>query len=1048
MDDKIEINILDIRSNLIDLRTISEEDIKSLFPGNFWPNIYLTRRYKSILFNFAKKSNIESINMRNILVFPGVIPDISNAHAKPVKLMTIKPVITQHGKFLYLPENTDIAVTSLNLKSLDVNINMFYKYDNYSRQLDVLFDKMAEFKFGTTLTKTKIVDDLVEIFKPIIYFYLSNVFEFITAADRPQEFEPFDHPLPVELPIDRPQREIEKLAFMVKSLYDVDIKSAIQGIATLSKYGEFEEYYYILTDGTESEKFKEYLKDVNMEKARKNQYAKLAATRVAEQNKLNKYLSIIERKLEPRKIKYSTLAEILASLSKNERKLVETEYEAVENEWKLAMKNTCTHVAMIRKLYRATERDLKALLLQIKPLLVEVKGDKYLCKLCNFSIICPHKFERYLSIVEKWPYERYHAAMQKYIIAIGERYAYFCHICSEELMKIEPDYKSDIDSEDDIKIFIWSSAMQALEIFTFVVIQSTRKIAQNAIPVVFGKISKQKFTNENERKLAAAVYTYAFILDLYIESKNLVIQGATKINLVADKLLAHFLGKNFIIIRNIVNFSPDEVAKQFLSAYKEIRGTNIKLERDPTKELIEKIITSTDYHFAYIMAKLDNKLTGDQKRDFEFILGQNLDSYKQMYKNDQLNNLLNGKIKYNESLIYTLREFDLLPESQYYQSDNDKKSKLYDAFKIHNFLMKNVCSKTTYDEYLEMIKKHQLEYPKRILLYNMWAIDMDNHRFSINKLPYSNIYDELGIKHKWDIYIYGDKKIKKSDLLPLEKAILTDMECAVCGVKKSSTSELSDEKIRKLLYVNATIKAFYAEYYTKCPEGGLHSGDPCKKCKIDKSKIDFAYYEKYKKERDSDYKITTFEKFVPRELKWEFNYTNIIKVAEMCKIQPEQILILGLTGGKIYKKMIKKPEYEPLIARDHRLFLVAAYVRQIIIEQHKSIVNLSIVGGGQNKLDSCELAINTLSPDLALKFLQEMLCIAILDIENKELAVKLMLDVVENSKLIAKNEYTAIIGKIDTETIDDQELEDFDKEVEDMDDQNGIEELGDHGETE
>ena len=104
MDDKIEINILDIRSNLIDLRTISEEDIKSLFPGNFWPNIYLTRRYKSILFNFAKKSNIESINMRNILVFPGVIPDINNAHAKPVKLMTIKPVITQHGKLLYLPD--------------------------------------------------------------------------------------------------------------------------------------------------------------------------------------------------------------------------------------------------------------------------------------------------------------------------------------------------------------------------------------------------------------------------------------------------------------------------------------------------------------------------------------------------------------------------------------------------------------------------------------------------------------------------------------------------------------------------------------------------------------------------------------------------------------------------------------------------------------------------------------------------------------------------------------------------------------------------------
>jgi hypothetical protein len=300
---------------------------------------------------------------------------------------------------------------------------------------------------------------------------------------------------------------------------------------------------------------------------------------------------------------------------------------------------------------------------------------------------------------------------------------------------------------------------------------------------------------------------------------------------------------------------------------------------------------------------------------------------------------------------------------------------------------------------------------------------------------------------------------------------LIDMKCGICGIMKSSTNSLSEKKIKDVLTLNLNIKSLYARFKLECPEVDYHEfkGNVCKKCGIDFKNENVEYYNKYKVESVKNRKINIEEGTlnVYKIKKYDSEYTNIIKVAEINEIKPEQISFLGLTGGLDYKQMLRKGDsfkYEPLIHQDSRLYIVLGYIRKLIVfyYQYKNHLILENIHSHIKKIltekydlkddikydfEPCENSFYTMEPSDTMKFLQNALCEVFLLIYkvNKEFAKSIFKYIIEDSKLLAKNEPVNIYA-IYTETdevVDDNELEDIDLEVEEHDEQNDIEQEGD-----
>jgi len=252
------------------------------------------------------------------------------------------------------------------------------------------------------------------------------------------------------------------------------------------------------------------------------------------------------------------------------------------------------------------------------------------------------------------------------------------------------------------------------------------------------------------------------------------------------------------------------------------------------------------------------------------------------------------------------------------------------------------------------------------------------NNFADKNIKLEKYYDNNGIKHKFDIFIYKSvtskgvltgppKEYTKKDIEnwlnshdlkkynEFKNMTIIDKKCSICNNK---LSQVKNTNISKILQKNSDIEVFFNYYENICPKGELHKfitvskEDKCSKCGITKSlvdKKDKGYYNKYIKSYEKTQKeksvleknnikfLTTITKEKADQKKftlWKINNVSILELSRAFAIKYNIIINLGLSHGIDYK-LIETEKLNPhidasndtLIIRNVKLY---GYYLQII----------------------------------------------------------------------------------------------------------------------
>jgi hypothetical protein len=211
---------------------------------------------------------------------------------------------------------------------------------------------------------------------------------------------------------------------------------------------------------------------------------------------------------------------------------------------------------------------------------------------------------------------------------------------------------------------------------------------------------------------------------------------------------------------------------------------------------------------------------------------------------------------------------------------------------------------------------------------------------------------------------------------PIHGRTLVDVRCSVCKVLLSEIGTLDAGKARASLRALSEFATFFSFYGSRCPVGGLHdfggSARACSKCGMAKALVfgynapehsaaARAYYdehlERYREQRGVVSAVTpsllgaaaespvrrqkqdlfdsaaeALEKYRDFVEKWKYNYTLLVRAAELAEAPVAALETLGATGGREYADVLSGADAPPppVSADDPRLLAADSDVRMFV----------------------------------------------------------------------------------------------------------------------
>nr|BCY04549.1 hypothetical protein [Abalone asfa-like virus] len=238
------------------------------------------------------------------------------------------------------------------------------------------------------------------------------------------------------------------------------------------------------------------------------------------------------------------------------------------------------------------------------------------------------------------------------------------------------------------------------------------------------------------------------------------------------------------------------------------------------------------------------------------------------------------------------------------------------------------------------------------------------HQKQIADSRITDIYDETGNRHKWNIFVYKsgseEKEVKQQKLEQLPPDYeLVDLKCSICGIRRSETDKLNVDTTLAALKISTDFSSFFTYFESRCPHGDLHEfnlkDNICKKCNVSIKLIktyqeNFAeakkYYNKfidiYNKNRESLSKFHKTKKYTNKEeiskelitqvKNWKYKYDDIMEVSNLFKVNIHLIESIGAYECRNITDIqddINSPE-PPDSFDDSRLIAGAATVQSLL----------------------------------------------------------------------------------------------------------------------
>jgi hypothetical protein len=601
---------------------------------------------------------------------------------------------------------------------------------------------------------------------------------------------------------------------------------------------------------------------------------------------------------------------ILNYLSQDQQKLVKLEYEKQEKYIKLYKFNKCPHIIVYNKLIKTKNiKNVELFLSELKTYFNDSIIDGfYICKICDFKILCSHSFEKYNYQINNIPIGIINTNLYKYAIKIkiNKNHEYYCKYCGEQLIRdivIDDEYnirtKSVIsESQLELRNYIWSIILSIIKTAGLINERSLiNHIFTTVKPLIDEKININDF--DNKSKLICIMYVISYILLLIKDQKISVLNIDTNLSpsKIVEKLLNFIYVKYNSLMKNLY-INTDILKNEFILAYKHITQSIINISSNVPVDNVESNLSNfilyidPIYKYAKNICKLFKKIPNitnynpqQLKKEFEMILGTSLPSIiksaKENIKNPLFSDIINkrfGSVLQIESLEFFYKNPQLNIYNNLISIDNEDQilnqflNQRYEYYVYACYIMfckyvKNIHNIIEYNEYRKLFNKftsielNMLYELRKLSKKPLYTFNFINNSHFIKQTIYvTQLYDENGNKHIWAKYHYNDNNIYTNSNLPESKGKLIDVECIKCGIKKSEISKLNIEKTEQAIKSISDINSFYIFYKLRCPEGDLHNwiNDKCNKCNITNTMIDnvtinninkeiLNYYNKYYK---------------------------------------------------------------------------------------------------------------------------------------------------------------------------------------------------------
>jgi hypothetical protein len=689
-----------------------------------------------------------------------------------------------------------------------------------------------------------------------------------------------------------------------------------------------------------------------------------------EQSMVDDYKALIRAKLKKDITKaYSTVDELIASLSNQEQALIKAEMKKRNDYERGLLENKCPHLS-IKISGDSFFVKQKESLTKLKEFFVkDDKADTIMCNTCHFPIMCRHSLEVIEGRLANKPIDVLRADMSKLFKKDGINYV--CQICFEHIAEIEdtdveiPPSPEELDQDLVDRImneiyrlrrYITTGKVPIKKIANIVYLSCYPQIV-----LVNKSLKRNKVLAEREyhRRLSLYIdiYIFAYFIKLSQQGHLTIVNPtkdaknkANKANVKRDPLeesVAIINDYANIIIRESIDINANWIKHKLAEIIK-----SVSLAQSNIKESVsidDSIIAKSDYTVRYcnslrFVAGL-KPVNAPEEAYHPFALKYDTKQFyalsAQISSITQLANKYGLKMTKNKGAISKVSA----PTKDIYLAYITTSAKqFYDSIKYDDKVafLKEVKKDIVleYSEsYIELMNKRDLVSScERVLLRYRDMLNLKPIGYRILQVkrekarsPLGRIYDTEGRPHQFKYNL--EKK---------------DYYCDICKMWRADASKVDDAVIRDALIRSTNKRYFFKMFEMNCPLGGVHTmvNGLCQQCGFHKFVSDEQKEEYYKKYQ-SEFKImakkekrTTewFQIYAPviadrKEYDgWAFNFKSVIEFADKMKINPKLIMTLGDYDGNNYDK-IKTGEHVPAVVEyknNTRIVLIKAYFKLMI----------------------------------------------------------------------------------------------------------------------
>jgi len=755
---------------------------------------------------------------------------------------------------------------------------------------------------------------------------------------------------------------------------------------------------------------------------------------------------------------------VLSFLSNEQQEIVINEYNRQEKFMKAYRNNKCGHLSLLFSIINSKKNKVRInSFMQLKEYMTtekHVDGFIY-CSVCKFHIICQHVYDKWTNEFNDIKESKINDILLEYAIRIkiNRLNEYYCKYCGETIIKdldleyhdVKMKYTRQLSDNDiSIRDYLWSVIMNMLKSYKNELYVNERSFASKLSSVLVTFLTKKITNFEDKSKITIIIYVYAYILYIIkmeqISFMNIDIKLPT--NKIAEQILRNLYKKyNQLIISLAV--TSTYIQSEFINAYKEISNKPPVILKTDMENNVATFIFTIDpfYNYARTVFKLINKKKSYTiNEEFNAIMGRPIKEIiktaKQNAKNPAYADIINkrfGSVVNVVSIDYFLkqREFNLYSSVitienadailDKFISQSDYKLYYYASYIMMYKYTVDIHSEDDYIKYLDILtqfKQIEKQMLESLFIYYIKPsyniVYTKNSHIKIPKIDITELYDENGQKHIWNVYYY-DGEIGN---IYTKKGTLTDVGCSICGITKNSIYKLNVEETWKSVNIITDVTALFTYYKTRCPISDLHNwnNNTCTKCEITTNMMKIiglnklnndiiSYYSKFlpkfiqgkRKTLDS---LTVSDEVLhvsKRVIDWEFDYSYIVRIAKLANINPNVIEAIGLTEQRKYADVEhgiylqgKNIEINNVYsAYSELIFLMKLYSEES--DKNKTLPPLT---------DYC-ITVSTLidsnsDPVKIHNYILQSICEIILQIPDTELAITLLNKIILNQKMLAQ----------------------------------------------